>query len=60
MTPHAGDGVGAVLGVAGTAEVDQSLEGSRAAMTIVAAGTDIRVIQMGVVETGSPVEILSF
>jgi len=58
VTPHAGDGVDTVLGVGGTADVDHSLEGSSAAMTVVTAGVDIRVIQVGGVETGSPVETL--
>jgi hypothetical protein len=58
MTPHTRNGVDAVLGVAGTAEVDHSLECSSAAMTVVTAGADIRVIQVGVVESGSPVKIL--
>jgi hypothetical protein len=58
MTSHTGDEIDAVHRVGRTAEVYHSLECSIAAVTVVTAGANIRVIQVGIVETDSPIKIL--
>jgi hypothetical protein len=59
MAAHTGDEIDIVLGRTGTAEVYHPLEGSSAAMTGVTAGVNIRVVQVGIVETDSPGKALS-
>jgi hypothetical protein len=58
MTPHTGNEVDTILSRTGAAEVHLHLECSSAAMAVITAGANIRVIQVGVVETGSPVKVL--
>jgi hypothetical protein len=58
VTPRTGNEVGTVHSSAGTAEVYHSLECPNAAVAIITAAANIRIIQVGVVETGSPVEVL--
>jgi hypothetical protein len=55
VTPHTGNRVDAVLGVAGAAEVYLSNEPYiSAAVAVVTAAANIRIIQVSDVETGSP------
>jgi hypothetical protein len=58
MTPHTGNGVITVPGVAGTAEVYLSAGCVNAAVTVVTVAANIRIIRVGVVETGFPVNAL--
>jgi hypothetical protein len=58
MTAHTGDEVDAVLRGGGVAEVYHTAECSSAAVAGITAAVDIRIIQVGFVETGSPVKIL--
>ena len=59
MTPHTGNGVRAVRSGVGNAEVCHSDGCSFAAVTVVAAAANSRIIQVGVVETLSPGMALS-
>jgi hypothetical protein len=62
VAPRTGNGVNTVLSVAGTAEVYRSLGNGGcidATVTVVTAAANIRIIQVGVVETDSPVNALS-
>jgi hypothetical protein len=60
MAPRTGDGVNTVFSVAGTAEVYLSNKRySSAAVAVVTAAVNIRIIQVGVVETGIPRNALS-
>jgi hypothetical protein len=55
VTPHTGNRVNAVLGVAGTAEIYLSVKRCiSAVVAVVTAAVDIRINRMGVVETGVP------
>jgi hypothetical protein len=58
VAPHAGNEVDAVHRRGGTAEVDLPLERPIAAMAVVAIVPNIGVVEVGVVETDPPVEIL--
>jgi hypothetical protein len=58
MTPHTGNEVDTVLCGTGTAEVYQSAGRPNTAVAVITGAANIRVIQVGVVETGSPVKIL--
>jgi hypothetical protein len=58
MTPHTGNEIDTILSRTGAAEVYLPLKCSSTAMAVVTAGADIRVIQVGGVETGPPVKIL--
>jgi hypothetical protein len=60
MAPRTGNGVLTVFSVARTAEVYLPKEGYvNTAMTVIAGTTNIRIIQVAVVETASPGEALS-
>jgi hypothetical protein len=58
MTPHTANEVDTVHSGAGAIEVYHSLECSSAAVAMITGAADIRIIQVGVVETGSPVKVL--
>jgi hypothetical protein len=58
MTPHTRNEVDTVHGNGGTTEVYHSAGRPSAAVAGITAGANIRIIQVGVVETGSPVKIL--
>jgi hypothetical protein len=58
VTPHTGNRVRTVLGVTGTTEVYLSKETDvGTAVAVVTAAADVRIAQVGVVETASPAKV---